>query len=122
MQWPRPLDVLAEEEKKVLLGALEPIRFAAGACIFRAGEPGDDCYAITDGEARLEIGKDEHVDTERVLAYVTAGSLLGELSLLDELPRSASAFAETDVVAYRLSTATVKELCRTNPKIGISLL
>ena len=48
--------------------------------------------------------------------------LLGELALLDGSPRSASAFAETDVVASWLSSDAVKELCTRHPQIGISLL
>src|ERR1700743_890875 len=96
---------LTPAERDVLDGALETVRFAAGACIFRAGDAGDGFYIIEQGEVRLEIAHHEHVDTERVLGYLTPGWLLGELALLDGLPRSASAFAETAVVTPRLSDA-----------------
>lgn len=57
-----------------------------------------------------------------MLGYLGPGSLLGELALLDGLPRSASAFAETDVVAQRLSAAAVQELSIRHPQISIALL
>ena len=115
-------DALDAGQREILRGVLSPARFAAGECIFRAGDQGDGCYVIQHGDVRLELGTDEHVDTERVLGYLTAGSLLGELSLLDGLPRSTSAFAETAVEAYRLSADAAEELARRHPPIWIALL
>src|SRR5262245_11486549 len=107
MQLPKPLDVLSETEQQIVAGALRPVRIAAGACLFRAGDPGDGCYIITEGEVRLELARPQHTDTEPVLGYVTPGMLLGELSLLDGSPRSASAYAETDVAASFLSAGAM---------------
>ena len=122
MQLPKSLaDVLTPADQSTLIGALEEVRFAAGACIFRAGDPGDGCYMIEQGEVRLELGQQEHIDTDHVLGYLTPGWLLGEMALLDEMPRSASAFAETDVVAHRLSTAKSAEVGGAHPQIGVAL-
>src|SRR3954453_10567116 len=116
MRLPKPLDVLDPAQQQILSDALSPVRFAAGACLFREGEPGDGCYIIGEGEVRVEFARQEHTDSERVLAYVTAGMRLGALSLLDGAPRSASAFAETEVVASWLSAAAVTELCAQHPQ------
>jgi acetaldehyde dehydrogenase/alcohol dehydrogenase len=122
MQLPKSLaDALAPVERGILTGALETMRFAAGACIFRAGDPADGCYLIEQGEVRLELGSQEHVDTERVLGYLTPGWLLGEMALLDDMPRSASAFADTDVVAYRLSPAKLAEIGGDYPQINAAI-
>ena len=108
-------------EQGILIGALETMRFAAGACIFRAGDQADGCYLIDQGEVRLELGQQEHVDTERVLGYLTPGWLLGEMALLDDMPRSASAFADTDVVAYRLSPTKLAEIGGDYPQIATAI-
>lgn len=122
MQLPKLFtDALTSAEQSVLIGALETMPFVAGACIFRAQEPGDGCYIIEQGEVRLELGNQEHVDTERVLGYLTPGWLLGEMALLDEMPRSASAFAETDVVAHWLSATKLAKISGAYPQIGIAL-
>ena len=76
MQLPAPLDSLSADEQQVLVRHLQPVRFAAGECIFRAGALGDDGYLIGGGEIRLEL-EGEHIDNERVLGYLTPGSLLG---------------------------------------------
>lgn len=119
---PPPLDSLIEKDQQIVCDHLTPTRFAAGTCIFRKGAQADGCYLIENGEVRLEAGAETHVDTERVLGYLTAGSLLGELALLDGLPRSASAFAQTDVQAQRLSASALAKLRAERPSICIALL
>ena len=122
MELPKSLaDVLAPVEQRILIDALETMRFPAASCIFRAGDQADGCYLIDQGEVRLELGYQEHVDTELVLGYLTPGWLLGEMALLDDMPRSASAFAETDVVAYRLSPAKLAEISGDYPQISVAI-
>jgi acyl-CoA reductase-like NAD-dependent aldehyde dehydrogenase len=70
---------------------------------------------------RLEVEGGE-IDTDGTLSFVEAGSLLGELGLLDRLPRSASAYAESAVEARFLSAAAIDELASKHPRIGLALL
>ena len=122
-QWPRSFhEILEPAERDILNAALEPLSFAAGECIFRGGEPGDSVYLIEQGEVRLEMADPEHFDAERTLGYLEPGSLLGELSLLDGLPRSASAFAQTAVLARRLHRQKWLDLDRTNPQVSTAIL
>src|SRR3954466_12413413 len=100
---PPPLDHLASDDLAFLDAHLEPVSYDAGACIFHAGEPGDSCLIIDAGEVRLEIGRAE-LDSESVLTYLEPGSLLGELALLDNQPRSVSAWAETAISGRRLTS------------------
>lgn len=118
---PPPLDRLTPEQQDVLGGYLEPVEFADGTTIFSAGDPGDASYLIDGGEVRLELAHPE-LDTDGVLAYLAAGSLLGELSLLDDLPRSATAVADSDVKMRRLSASALDRLCQEHPQLGASVL
>src|SRR4051812_36284784 len=118
MGFPPPLDTLSAEEQAVLATKLKPVSFAAGECIFRAGDPGDGCYLIEQGDVRLELERERHVDTETVLGFIGPGSFLGELSLLDGQPRSLSAYAETPLAASYLAAAAVAALCDQHPRIG----
>jgi acyl-CoA reductase-like NAD-dependent aldehyde dehydrogenase len=121
MSLPSPLDTLAQIDLDVLVGKLETARFAAGDCIFHAGSPGDACFIIDEGEVRLEIPRPE-LDSEGVLGYLSPGTILGELALLDEQPRSASAYAESEVVARRLTRDAVSDLAIENPRVGAAIL
>jgi acetaldehyde dehydrogenase/alcohol dehydrogenase len=91
------------------------ISFSAGNCIFKAGSAGDCCYFIDRGRVRIELDRSE-LDSEDVLGFLEAGSILGEISILDGMPRSASAFAHTDVEARRLDKEDLDRLGETNPR------
>jgi len=115
------LDVLGEAEKAILNGYFQPVKFSKGTCILREGDPGEGCYFIDEGEVRAEIRNTE-TDSDSVLSYVDAGSFIGEISLLDGKPRSASVFAQTDVSARWLSREDFDTLCEQHPKIGFVIL
>ena len=100
---------------------LERRSFAQGECIIRQGTAGGECYLIEEGEVRLEVERLDF-DSNGVIAYLQAGMLCGEFSFLDGRPRSASAYAHTDVVASRLSAERLQELCGNDPQTGLAVL
>jgi acyl-CoA reductase-like NAD-dependent aldehyde dehydrogenase len=120
MSLPEPLDGLAAEERSVLERYLEPVEFPAGTLLFEEGSVGDSCYIIDGGEVRLELARPE-VDSDGVLGFLEPGSVVGELSLLDSLPRSASAWSHTDVKARRLSAEAIDRLLDEHPRIGVQV-
>jgi acetaldehyde dehydrogenase/alcohol dehydrogenase len=101
--------------------AFVPVEFLAGDVIFREGDPDVDVYRIEAGEVRIEV-RTRDVDTDGVLAFVGPGAFLGEVGLLTGAPRSASAYAETDVRAQRLSSESFAELCATGPAEALELV
>ena len=115
------LDLLQESEVAVLNGYFHAVKFPKGACIIREGDPGEGCYFIDEGEVRAEIRNTE-TDSDSVLSYVDAGAFIGEISLLDGKPRSASVFAQTDVSARWFSREAFDKLCEQHPKIGFVIL
>ncbi|MCP4363426.1 MAG: cyclic nucleotide-binding domain-containing protein [Chloroflexi bacterium] len=116
------LNVLQTEELAVVEEYLQPIRFSKNICILQEGDPGDGCYIVDEGEIRLEIRSME-TDSDGVLGYRQGPDLfLGEFSLLDGRPRSASAYADTEVNARWLSKADFEQLCEQHPKIGLTII
>ena len=99
---------------------LEPLAFAAGAVLFREGDPTDSFYVIDEGEIRLEVHSDE-VDSEATLAFVGPGSLLGEIGVLTGASRSATAIAHSDVKARRMSTEQIESVYQSHPADGLRL-
>ena len=63
----------------------------------------------------------EHVD-DRVLRLMGPGSLIGEMSLLDGAPRSASCVAHTDLLAAELRRDAFLQLIHDQPEVGVRLL
>jgi acyl-CoA reductase-like NAD-dependent aldehyde dehydrogenase len=107
--------LFAEDAAAALAAHARPIEFPAGTCIFKAGSPGDCCYFIDEGRVRIELNRHE-LDSEDVLGYVEAGSILGEIAILDGQPRSASAYAHTDVQARRVAKEDLDRLGEENPR------
>jgi acyl-CoA reductase-like NAD-dependent aldehyde dehydrogenase len=114
------LDSLNPTDRSIVDQYLHPLRFLKDDLILRQGDPGDGCYLIDEGEVRLEL-EDTETDSDRVLGYVHPGMFLGEFSLLDGEPRSAYAFAHTDVMVRWFSKTDYESLCKEYPQVGIAI-
>src|ERR1700760_3374489 len=90
------LSALPEHLSASLFGNTKPVRLKADEVLFLAGDAGDGCYRVEDG--LLKVTMMSRSGTERILAFLGAGAIVGELSIIDGLPRSAS------VVAVRSSS------------------
>src|ERR1700674_4492041 len=62
----------------------------AGAVIFQEGDKADELFIIKSGQVGIRLGN-------RTLAELNANSIFGEMALIDDAPRSATAVAVTDV-------------------------
>ena len=66
------------------------VTFKAGETIFKEGEPGDKMYVIRDGIVDIMLH-------DRLLESAQPGTIIGEMALIDNAPRSGDAIAKTDV-------------------------
>ena len=64
--------------------------FKAGTIIFHQGDAANEMFVIKSGQVRILLGN-------RTLAELRADNIFGEMALIDDEPRSASAIAITDV-------------------------
>jgi hypothetical protein len=90
-----------------------------GDVIFSEGDIGTEMYIIQSGTVELlkSIGGET-----RVLATLEKGDFFGEMSVLEELPRTASARAKTDVELVRINGATFDTMLRGNTEIAIRMM
>jgi len=63
--------------------------FRAGQIVFTEGDPGNMMYAVLEGEVDIMVG-------DQVVGTIPAGSIVGEMALIDHSPRSATAVARTE--------------------------
>ncbi len=91
---------LAEVDQQRLANLLRRNSLRKGEVLFRQGDEGTALYIILQG--RIKISVSRRMDTV-TLAILGEGEFLGEMALLDDLPRSADAVALEDSQLYALN-------------------
>ena len=110
---------LEDAQLESLLRYLEPVQIPQFSHLVRQGEHGDAMFLILEGELRaLSIVEGK----EMTLATMLAGDCFGEISLLDQGPRSADVIANRDTKLMRLSSAAFEKLVREAPALAVPLL
>lgn len=109
------LTALPEALVSGMFAKARPTRVAAGRTLFVAGEPGAGCYRVDKG--LLKVSALSASGGERILAIVGAGTLLGEVSLLDDAPRSATVAAVNDSELSFLSRADFSAFADKHPDV-----
>jgi CRP/FNR family transcriptional regulator len=87
----------------------------AGDALFQTGDVGDGCYRLDKGLLKVILISPQV--RERIVAIITPGSIVGDLAVIDGLPRSASVHAITDCELRRLSRAAFERLAQEHPEI-----
>jgi CRP/FNR family transcriptional regulator, cyclic AMP receptor protein len=95
------------------------VTFQKGDVIFCEYEPGDNFYLIQSGRVQLVkiMG-----DIEKIIDILEPGEIFGEMSILEEAPRSATAIAYTAVKAMEFNRENFEILMQGNPQIAMKLL
>ncbi|MBP7690292.1 MAG: DUF1003 domain-containing protein [Anaerolineales bacterium] len=111
---------LDEHERADLAAHLDEVRFPADHLLFTAGDPGDSMYIIRSGE--VEIFFKDNTGNRIVLERAAAGDFFGELSLLDQGSRTASAQTLSAVEALRVDQDDLDHLVRSYPQAALDML
>jgi CRP/FNR family transcriptional regulator, cyclic AMP receptor protein len=99
-----------------LFAGAKIVRLVAGKALFLAGDSEtDDCYRIEDG--LLKVTMVSPSGDERILAFVGRGDIVGELSIIDGLPRSASVVAVRDATLSCLSRTAFETFAKKHPEL-----
>jgi CRP/FNR family transcriptional regulator, cyclic AMP receptor protein len=91
------------------------LQLAADAVLFLEGDRGDGCYRVDRG--LLKVSVISSTGGERILAILGPGAVVGELSILDELPRSASVTAIRDSQLSFISRQQFAAVAKAHPEI-----
>ena len=121
---PTPASVEELATLKIFAGVhdniLEPVasatfakRLGRGQMLFTAGEPSEHLFVIRTGAIKVFLDSDR--GDELVLTILDAGELLGELSAIDGLPRSATAQALLPTEVLAIPVAQVREVLTASP-------
>lgn len=111
---------LAPADLKALAGKGRLRSFRSGVTIFGQGEPGVSLHVVVSGAVRINVLSDG--GEEATLALLGPGECVGDLSLLDGRPRSASAVAAQTTRTLVVTRDDFARWLAARPKAALALL
>ncbi|MDP8240646.1 MAG: cyclic nucleotide-binding domain-containing protein [Candidatus Hatepunaea meridiana] len=97
-------------------------RYPKGVAIVREDAKSRDLYIIRDGRVSIRLKLPSEFGKEEVIFQMRDCQIFGELALVDGSPRSATAFADEEVTAYRFDYDRLSKLLEEQPRIGYILM
>jgi CRP/FNR family cyclic AMP-dependent transcriptional regulator len=111
---------LSDGERAALAERIDLQHFAAGQAIFNYGDPGHALYIVRSGEVEIYVKNDQ--GEKIVLETSRPGDVFGEVSLLDNAPRTAWVAAIGNVEVLRLDREHFEDYVREYPPAALNLL
>ena len=110
-------DDLSRRDIAILRRILHRREYVAGESIFTQGEPGLGMYIIAKGVVSIQSEP-----SGRELVELNDGDFFGEIALLNEVIRSATARAKSDCMLLSLFQPDLLGLLDRNPRLGVKIL
>jgi signal transduction histidine kinase len=107
-------------ELQVLRSITQERQFAAGEDIFQEGAPGDGVYFVKAG--LVEISGLVGGNTRRAFSQLGPGEIFGEMAVIEDRPRSATATALKDTAVYFIPRGNMLSLIERSPPLAFGLL
>jgi CRP/FNR family transcriptional regulator, cyclic AMP receptor protein len=122
LRTPGALRQLSEAEADCVAAQMRLVVFHQGSTLFHEGDDTRTGYLLLllDGEVSVETAAGGH--TPLPISVLGAGSVIGEMALLDGSPRSATCVALAPVRAAGLSRQGLDQLIESQPKVAVKLL
>ena len=94
--------------------------FASQTCLFKEGDVGDYLFFVVNGFVEVKI--EAHNSSQIIIAKFGPGSSIGEMSLIDNYPRSATRIVAEGSELLLLSRQRLDTICEESPVIGLKFL
>lgn len=111
---------LDEKELMIVVEYMDIVHAEKGEIIFKEGDRGDYvCFVV---EGVLDVIKTTETGKYVVVSTLQKGRSIGEMSIMDNFPRSASVRARSNSVLFKLSHESFDHIVEEHPRIGISVM
>jgi signal transduction histidine kinase len=94
--------------------------FGAGQEIFKEGDAGDGVSVVKDGLVEISAGMGPR--SRQVFSQVAPGEMFGEMAVIEDKPRSATALAKEETIVYFVSRDDLLALVEHSPSLALALL
>lgn len=111
---------LSEEELRNVSQQADTVEYVRDAVICKEGQKADSMFIIKSGI--VQIFCDDGKGGKKVLTHLKLGEYFGEMALLTEEPRTASAIALAETEVIRLKKDSFHNLLKTSPGVSLSII
>lgn len=101
---------------------MKRFEFSEGQTIFHQGDPSDRCYQIVSGAVEIRLGGRASGTPAKVIETLGYGEVFGEMGIIDDSPRSATAIATEPTVCVSYSPDEIIQLLESNPKEALDYI
>ena len=108
---------LSKKELRSIERILHRRSYKSDEIMFREGDPGVGMYIIESGRVNITLGKEN-----KLLAVISDNEFFGEIALLSETPRTATATSVTNSSILGFFQSDLFGLLETNPRMGNKIL
>ena len=91
------------------------VRFDEGQQIMGGGQPGTNMYIVLEGRVTIAINN-------KIVDKLVAGGVFGEMALVDQAPRAASAIARTECTLLSMNRQALMGLVKSDPAVGMAMM
>ena len=110
----------SRQEIEQLVHYMHGYKAPKGAILFQEGELDSYLVIITSGKAK--ILKDDGTENMKEVATVRKGATLGEMSIIDDFPHSATVITSEDSEVALITKSNLKGITEKYPSLGVKLL
>lgn len=100
----------SQKELSKIASLADEIEVDEGAVLTKEGMPGRECFVVSEGSAKATL-------RGKKLASYGPGDVFGEMSLLDNEPRSATITADSDMILFVVDSRSFWGLCEQAPNV-----
>ena len=105
--------------QKLLCFSAERLTYDAGQVIFNAGDPGDAAYVVIEGTVEISVPTPSG---PIVINNMTKNDILGEIAIVGDVPRTATAKALSKLETLKISKELFMKIIRENPDAAVELI
>jgi CRP/FNR family transcriptional regulator, cyclic AMP receptor protein len=111
---------LTQPELDLLVALGRVVAYPKNVVVFKEGDKGEALYVVIAGAVRIVKNAPEAWDG--TMAFIESGGCFGEMALVDDFPRSATAITQEDCTVLFLGRDAVLDLFWEEPVVGRKIL
>ena len=111
---------LKDKELKTIVKYMNLIEVIPGEIVFKEGDRGDYVCFVVDGT--LDVLKESETGESIIISTLSKGRSIGEMAVIDELPRSATVKARTKSTLITLSQEKLNYILAEHSSVGVKIL